>query len=78
MQFFGIILETRLEKSETLKQVIRSLNIWPEEKDLYIISLEILNDRDFNIFFNELISQIHPSKKNAKEFSIEPLTSQII
>ncbi len=78
MQFFGIVLETRVEKSETLKQVIGSLNIWPEEKDLYMLSLEILNDRDFNICFNKLISQINPSKKNIKEFSIEPLTSQII
>ncbi len=78
MQFFGIVLETRVEKSETLKQVIRSLNIWPEEKDLYLLSLEILNDRDFNLFFNNLIKQIHPSKLNSKEFTIEPLTSRII
>ncbi len=78
MQFFGIILENRLEKSETLKQVIRSLNIWQEEKDLYILSLEILNDHDFTIFFNNLIAQINLSKNNPKEYSIEPLTSQII
>ncbi len=78
MNFFGIILETRGEKSETLKKVIKSLSIWPEEKDLYLLSLDILSDRDFTIFFDTLMSQIHKSKKINKEYSIEPLTSQII
>jgi hypothetical protein len=78
MQFFWIILETRGEKSETLKRVIRALNIWPEEKDLYILSLDILNDSDFSIFFNKIMSQVHLHKNNTREYSIEPLTSQII
>ncbi len=77
MQFFGIILKTRNEKSETLKKVIESLNIWREEKDLYLLSLEVLNDHDFGVFFDNLMSQISKSKNN-KEYSIEPLTSKII
>lgn len=76
MQFFWITLETRGEKSETLKRVITSLNIWNEEKDLYILSIDILNDNDFTIFFEKIMSQIH--KNNIREYSIEPLTSQII
>ena len=77
MQFFWILLKTRNEKSQTLRKVIQSLNIWPEEKDLYLLSLDILNDRDFSIFFDNLMSQINKSK-NTKEYSIEPLTSKII
>ncbi len=78
MQFFGITLDTRGEKSETLKHVIGSLNISLEEKDLYILSLEILNDQDFIVFFNTIMSQIDIHKNNIREYSIEPLTSQII
>ena len=78
MQFFWITLETRGEKSETLKRVITSLNIWSEEKDLYILSLDILNDTDFSIFFERIMSQISIHKNNTREYSIEPLTSQII
>lgn len=77
MQFFGITLESRGEKSKTLQKVIESLNIWVEEKDLYVLSLEILNDTDFNHFFNTLMTQIG-SSSNKSNISIEPLTSQII
>ncbi len=78
MQFFWITLETRGEKSETLKRVIKALNIWSEEKDLYLLSLDILNDTDFSIFFDRIMSQISNHKNNTREYSIEPLTSQII
>lgn len=77
MQFFWITLETRYEKSQTLLRVIESLSIWTEEKDLYIVSLEILNDTDFNHFFNTLMNQVKNSATNSKN-SIEPFTSQII
>ncbi len=81
MNFFWIVLKNRGEKSLTLKKVIESLSIWPEEKDLYLLSLDILSDHDFSIFFDRLMSQIrHPIdiQKYNKEYSIEPLTSQII
>ena len=78
MNFFWITLKNRVEKSATLKKVITSLNIWPEEKDLYMLSLDILNDHDFSLFFDTLMSQISFIKNNPKEYSIEPLTSQII
>lgn len=77
MNFFWITLETRSEKTETLRQIIETLKIWPEEKDLYLISLETLNDNDFTIFFETILSQIN-SLNNNREYSIEPLTSQII
>jgi hypothetical protein len=77
MQFFGITLETRSEKSKTLQRVIESLSIWIEEKDLYIVSLDILNDTDFNHFFNTMMIQINNPTSNTR-ISIEPLTSQII
>lgn len=78
MNFFWIVLESRDEKTEVLKKVIKSLNIWPEEKDLYILSLDVLTDSDFTLFFNRIISQVSSSKNNTREYSIEPLTSQFI
>jgi hypothetical protein len=78
MTFFGITLETREEKSETLKRVISSLSIWPEEKDLYLLSLDILSDHDFTHFFETIMSQITKWNQVQNNRSIEPLTSRII
>lgn len=78
MNFFWITLESRDEKTEVLRKVIKSLNIWPEEKDLYILSLDVLTDPDFTVFFNRITSQVGNSKYISKEYSIEPLTSQFI
>ena len=78
MTFFWIKLETREEKSETLKRVISSLSIWPEEKDLYLLSLDVLSDRDFTHFFETIMSQINKSNQTQGNRSIEPLTSRII
>jgi hypothetical protein len=78
MQFFWIDLFSRNEKSETLKKIIESLQIWREEKDLYIVSLDVLNDSDFNIFFESIIWQIDTNISTWKEYSIAPLTQQII
>jgi hypothetical protein len=78
MQFFGIDFFSRNEKSETLKRIIESLQIWREEKDLYIVSLDILNDSDFNVFFDSIVGQIDTNKSTRKEHSIAPLTQQII
>lgn len=78
MNFFWITLEGRDEKTEVLKKIIQSLAIWPEEKSLYILSLDVLSDSDFTVFFNRITSQFGNSKVVTKEYSIEPLTSQFI
>lgn len=78
MNFFWIIIESRDEKTEILKKIIHSLNIWSEEKELYLLSLDVLSDSDFTLFFNRITSQVSSSAKNTKEYSIEPLTSQFI
>ncbi len=77
MKLFWIQVESRDEKSKILKRVIASLKIWPEEKDLYIISIDILNNKDFSIFFDKIMTQIN-NTNNIREYSIEPLTSKII
>lgn len=58
MQIFGIQINSRDEKQKTLKGVIEALSITQEEKDIYIISLDILSDRDFNLFFEKIMQQI--------------------
>ena len=78
MKIWWIQLDTRTEKSETLKQVIQSLHITQEEKDLYIISIDILDNHDFSVFFQSIMNQIESSDVTDKGFTIEPLTSQII
>jgi len=78
MQNSWITLETRDEKYEVLKRIIISLDIWPEEKELYILSLDILDNSDFSIFFDKITSQISFSNSTIRKYSIEPLTFQII
>ncbi len=78
MKIWWIQLDTRAEKSETLKQVIQSLHITQEEKDLYIISIDILDNNDFSVFFQSIMNQIESNNVTNKGFTIEPLTSQII
>jgi hypothetical protein len=77
MQIFGIQINSRDEKQKTLKGVIEALSITQEEKDIYIISLDILSDRDFNLFFEKIMQQI-PHWTLQKEYRIAPLTSNII
>ncbi len=58
MDISQIHLTSRDEKSFFLKEVIEKLEIQKEEKSLYFFSMEILDDDDFEKFFQKIVSQI--------------------
>ena len=72
MALFGIFT-SREEKNTLLIEIIKKLNISREEKDLYILSLEILDESDFIVFYNNITEQIHENT-----YSIAPLSPQLI
>ena len=72
MALFGIFT-SREEKNILLIEIIKKLNISQEEKDIYILSLEILDDDDFSIFYENITKQIHENT-----YSIAPLSLQLI
>jgi hypothetical protein len=73
----GSVFQSRKEKEAFLKEVIKKLSISDTEKELYSISLEILEDKDFIIFFKTIISQI-PVNQDFRQSSIAPLTSTLL
>lgn len=72
MALFGIFT-SREEKSVILIEIIKKLNISREEKDLYILSIEILDEQDFSQFYENITKQIHENT-----YSIAPLSPQLI
>lgn len=79
MKIFGITLNSRQEEKEILQKIIHSLNISQEEKEIYLISIDILDDVSFDSFFQKIIKQIDIKKLDTNQkYNIEPFTSQII
>lgn len=58
MKDISLKLHSRDEKSLFLTKVIEELEIKKEEKSLYLFSMEILDDSDFEVFFQKILSQI--------------------
>jgi hypothetical protein len=67
------IFTSREEKNILLIEIIQKLNISQEEKELYILSLNILDEEDFTIFYTKITEQIHTNI-----YSIAPLSPQLI
>jgi hypothetical protein len=72
MAIFGLFT-SREEKNTLLIEIIKKLNISREEKDLYILSIEILDEQDFSKFYENITKQIHENT-----YSIAPLSPQLI
>lgn len=71
------IFQSRKEKETFLKEIITKLSISETEKEIYTISLEILNDWDFLQFFEKIISQV-PDESLQRKSTIAPLTSTLL
>lgn len=67
------IFTSREEKNTVLLQIISKLHISEEEKELYKLSLEILDDENFWIFYEKMKSQF-----KQETITIAPFTSQLI
>jgi hypothetical protein len=72
-QFFS----SRSQKEGLLTEIIQKLSISESEKELYILSIGILDEWDFDIFYENITSQFR-WKNNPEHASIEPLTAILI
>lgn len=75
--FDSSIFQSRKEKETFLKEIITKLSISETEKEIYTISLEILEDRDFTKFFDGIVSQVSNEAIQGKS-TIAPLTSTLL
>lgn len=73
--FWFSIFKSRKEKEMVLIEIIKKLNISDLEKEMYTLSLEVLDDGSFHAFFIKITSQT--SLYNEKQ-TIEPLTWNLI
>jgi hypothetical protein len=64
---------SRREKVILISEIIGKLNISEEEKELYKLSITVLEDNDFEIFYNKIKNQI-----NANPSTIMPFSNQLI
>ena len=71
------IFQSRKEKETFLKEVIKKFSISETEKEIYSISIEILDENDFSVFFDKIVSQI-PEDDNSRKSTIAPLTSTLL
>lgn len=62
MILFWVSFSSREEKREVLLQIIQTLPVSREEKDLYLFSMDILDDADFFQFFEKIVQDLtyHP------------------
>lgn len=77
MQLFS----SRKEKETFLIQILWKLNIEQNEREIYIISLEILDDTELDIFFQKIYLQVmdnHEIKNEIEKKTIAPLSASII
>lgn len=72
---------TRKQKYTFLSDILWKIQIDQNERDLYILALEILSDDEFEIFYNKIILQIENDDQfhtNIHRKTIAPLSSNII
>jgi hypothetical protein len=74
----ALIFSTRESKFIFLKKIIQKLNIHKEEKELYILCLEVLEDKDFNIFFEKIFSQVSQNTTLYDKKITQPLTVSLL
>ncbi len=55
----SVDFSSRESKKTFLKKIIEKLSIQMEEKELYMLSLEVLPTQDFDIFFDQVYSQLY-------------------
>jgi hypothetical protein len=67
-------IKTRKEKEKILQEIISKLSISSIEQDIYILSLEVLEDDGFDDFYQKITQQIEFRDLN----SIAPLSSTLM
>lgn len=68
---------SRESKKNFLQEIIEKLSIQSEEKELYMLSLEVLEDSDFNTFFEQVHSQVSYNGEIIQKKKIAPFTTTL-
>lgn len=74
--FGNAFFTSRNHKETLLKEIIQKLSISEWEKDLYTLSIEVLDNTDFDSFYQKITSQFQINKQY--NTSIEPLSATLI
>lgn len=61
-------LASREDKLVILREIINALPIRNEEKDLYFFSMDLLDNNDFEKFFNKIVNNFSENSKNTIQF----------
>jgi hypothetical protein len=70
---------SRESKNIFLKKIINELKITIDEKELYNLSIEILDDDNFEIFFSRILTQVSESENAIGSIqTIEPFSSTLL
>lgn len=70
MSLFSVFT-SRNEKTILLTEIIQKLNISTEEKELYILSLSLLDEKDFIEFYSTIHKQISTHTSTIAPFSLQ-------
>lgn len=71
------VFSSRESKHTFLREVIEKLSIHTEEKELYFLSLEVLEEREFNNFFEQIYSQVTYDGELVEKKKIAPFTTTL-
>ena len=75
------IPKTRKQKHSLLLEILSQIQIDSSERELYILSLEILDDTSFEEFFIKIYSQVYDDGKldsDLNKKTLAPLSSNIL
>ncbi len=76
--FWLSFFSSRLEKKKFLTEIIERLQIQQEEKDIYKLCLDVLDDAEFHVFYEKIYLQIERSDEQETISSIEPFSSKLL
>jgi hypothetical protein len=74
--FGNLFISSRKEKERILSRIIQELRISDSEKEIYLLSMEILENTDFDIFYEKITGNLNLNSEEKR--SIEPLSTTLI
>lgn len=70
MNFSEILTYPRKEKKLLLQSIIYWMDIVHEEKELYLFSMNVLDNNDFDVFFERIMKNTFTEKNNDFSFPV--------
>lgn len=63
-------ITSRSGKQEFLKEVIERLKVGSDEKEMYLLCIEVLNDGDFEVFYKKIHTELTNNGMKYSEISL--------